>query len=83
MKSIPLSGSLETLFSAVSTRECVCHEKNLGTKKKPSKHFEKYFLFQEKQQVLCDECPTSSSTSCIRCFSTRTDLGYSSGKYFE
>jgi hypothetical protein len=29
-KPIPLSSSLETLFSSISTRECVCHEKNLG-----------------------------------------------------
>ena len=80
-KSVPLSGSLETLFSSVSTRECVCHEKNLGRK---IICLIKTKLFDlEKQQVLCDECPTSSSTSCIRCFSTRTDLGYSSGKYFE
>ncbi|CAF1069666.1 unnamed protein product [Adineta ricciae] len=34
----------------------------------------------EKQTVLCDDCPSSSSTSCIRCSSTRTDLGYSSGQ---
>lgn len=27
------------------------------------------------------ECLTSSSMSCIRCSSLRTDLGYSSGKY--
>lgn len=40
-----------------------------------------YYLIEEKQQVSCDECPTSSSLSCIRCFSTRTDLGYSSGKF--
>jgi hypothetical protein len=25
-----LSSSLETLFSSVSTRDCVCHERNLG-----------------------------------------------------
>ncbi|CAF3929382.1 unnamed protein product, partial [Rotaria sp. Silwood2] len=60
-QTIPLSSSLETLFSSVSTRECICHNRNL-----------------EKQQVSCDECPTSSSISCIRCSSTRTDLGYSS-----
>ncbi|UJR15999.1 hypothetical protein I4U23_002917 [Adineta vaga] len=60
---IPLSSSLETLFSSVSTQDCVCHEGNLG-----------------KQTVLCDACPSSSSTSCIRCSSTRTDLGYSSGQ---
>ncbi|CAF4827248.1 unnamed protein product [Rotaria sp. Silwood1] len=62
-QTIPLSSSLETLLSSVSTRECVCHDRNL-----------------EKQQVSCDECPTSSSISCIRCSSTRTDLGYSSGQ---
>ncbi|CAF0825705.1 unnamed protein product [Adineta steineri] len=60
---ICLSSSLETLFSSVSTRDCVCHDRNL-----------------DKQTVLCDECPTSSSTSCLRCSSTRTDLGYSSGQ---
>jgi hypothetical protein len=27
-----------------------------------------------------DDCPTSSSISCTRCSSIRTDLGYSSGK---
>ncbi|CAF3369529.1 unnamed protein product [Rotaria socialis] len=62
-QKMPLSSSLETLFSSVSTRECACHGRNL-----------------EKQQVSCDECPTSSSLSCIRCLSTRTDLGYSSGQ---
>ncbi len=29
-KTIPLSRSLETLFSSVSTRECVCHDRNSG-----------------------------------------------------
>jgi len=58
--TVSLSRSLETLFSSVSTRECVCD--------------------LEKQQVLCDECPTSSSISCMRCFGTRMDLGYSSGQ---
>lgn len=81
-KAIPLSGSLETLFSTVSTRECVCHEKTLGNKEERSFAFDSYlYNFEEEQQVLCDECPASSSTTCIRCFSTRTDLGYASGKF--
>ena len=29
-QTIPLSSSLETLFSSVSTRECVCHDRNSG-----------------------------------------------------
>lgn len=29
-KTIPISSSLETLFSSISTRECICHERNLG-----------------------------------------------------
>lgn len=33
-KPKPLSGSLETLFSSVSTRECVCHEKTLGNEER-------------------------------------------------
>jgi hypothetical protein len=32
-KTIPISSSLETLFSSISTRECVCHERNLGKRK--------------------------------------------------
>lgn len=31
---LPLSSSLETLFSSISTRECVCHERISGNKKK-------------------------------------------------
>ncbi len=57
-QQIPLSSSLETLFSSVSTRDCVCHEQQLTS---------------------CEECLT---LSCIRCSSTRTDLGYSSGLTF-
>lgn len=81
LKTVPLSGSLETLFSSVSNRECVCHEKTLGNEEEKSFAFGSYLCnFEEEQQVLCDECPASSSTNCIRCFSTRTDLGYASGK---
>ena len=77
---LPQSSSLETLFSSVSTRDCACHEGNLG--KSDWSLSEQLFLFFNvpgKQTVLCDDCPSSSSTSCIRCSSTRTDLGYSSG----
>lgn len=83
-QTIRLSSSLETLFSSVSTRDCVCHERTLG--KILFNHFEreKPLRFssplKEKQPISCDECPSSSSVSCVRCSSTRTDLGYSSGK---
>jgi hypothetical protein len=60
---IPLSTSLETLFSSVSTRYCICHETN-----------------STQQPISCEEYPISSSIPCIRCSSTRTDLGYSSGR---
>ena len=76
-QTVRLSSSLETLFSSVSTRECVCHERNLG--KTLRLVFVSLFRLAEKQRVSCDECPSSSSMSCIRCSSTRTDLGYSSG----
>ena len=50
---LTLSSSLETLFSSVSTRDCVCEGIHL----------------EEQVEI-----------SCLRCSSTRTDLGYSSGK---
>jgi len=31
-----------------------------------------------EKDILCDDCPISSSTSCIRCSTTRLDPGYSS-----
>jgi len=33
-----------------------------------------------EKDILCDDCPISSSTSCIRCSTTRLDPGYSSGR---
>lgn len=57
---IPISSSLETLSSSISTRDCLCQEMNS----------QKVNLSTE------EDCVT---LSCIRCSSTRTDLGYSSG----
>lgn len=57
---LPLSSSLETLFSSVSTRDCVCQEIHL-----------------EEQINSMEEYPR---LTCLRCSSTRTDLGYSSGR---
>ena len=59
-QTLRLSSSSETLFSSISTRECVCHDRPLT--------------------LSTSVTFASSSMSCIRCSSTRTDPGYSSGK---
>jgi hypothetical protein len=47
-QTIPISSSLETLCSSVSTMECVCHDRNLGSRKVFSLLFEKIFKIFKK-----------------------------------
>ena len=60
-QTIRSSSSLETLFSSISTSDCVCHDRPLT--------------------LSTSATFASSSMSCIRCSSTRTDPGYSSGRF--